>query len=297
MNKWISKLNNSWWQILVLVALLVIMNLGIKTLTKNGISGAEILLLRSSCNLLAAFAIAGFTKTSIVPKQPKLQAGAFVCLGLSLLLIFTAYQYISAGSVSSLDRLDIPLLVLIAAVSGKSTVSQVLLALLSFILVVLLLVLNKTTNENPLGYFIVLSAVVIICINTILQKKIAATENIQTIILITSLSSFFWSGIRCWQTHATFANIHTGSLLVIIGLSIINLIIFYIINDIYKKYHPEVVRYPYLLAAFMTMILEMIIAQKLSSPVLIFGNISILIVLTLLVRSRQQQPLKGFKTL
>lgn len=273
---------------LVLVTLLVAMNIGIKTLTKNGISGAEILLLRSSCNLFAAFTIAGFTKTSIIPKQPKLQAGAFICLGLSLLLIFTAYQYISAGSVSTLQRLDIPLLVIIFAFNRKSNLFQILLALLSFILVAALVFFSKTTNEHPIGYFIVLSAVVIICINTLLQKKIALTENIPTIIFISSISSVFWSGIQCLQTHATFANIQFSSLLVIIGLSLINLIIFYIINDIYKKHHPEVVRYPYLVSAFFTMIVEMVIAQKLSSPILIIGNISILIVLTILVRSRQK---------
>ena len=244
-------------------------------------------MLRSSCNLLAAFSIAGFTKTSIIPKQPKLQFGTFMCSGLSLLLVFTAYQYISAGSVSTLQRLDIPLLVLVAAFNKKSNLLQISLSLLAFVLVAALIVFSKTTNEHPIGYFIVLAAVVIICINTLLQKKIALTENIPTIIFISSISSVFWSGIQCLQTHATFANIHAGNLLVIIGLSIINLIIFYIINDIYKKYNPEVVRYPYLVAAFFTMIVEMVIAQKLSSPVLIIGNISILVVLTLLVRSRQ----------
>ena len=284
----IKKKNKGWSQIGLLVALLVAMNIGIEELTDNGISGAEILLLRSICNLVAAIFIAGYSWKSIIPKQPKLQVGAFICLGLSLLLIFTAYQYISAGSVSTLQRLDIPLLVIIAAFSNQSKLSQTLLALFAFALVATLLILNKTTDEVPIGYFIVLSAVVILCINTLLQKKIAITENIQTIILISSLSSVFWGGIRCWQTHSTFANIQLDSLLIIVGLSFINLIIFYIVNDLYKKKSPEVVRYPYLLAAFMTMMTEMIVEHKIFNPILIVGNISILIVLTLLVRSRHK---------
>lgn len=272
----------------LLVALLVAMNIGIEELTDKGITGAEILLLRSICNLIAAILIAAYSRKSVLPKQPKLQVGAFICLGLSLLLIFTAYQYISAGSVSTLQRLDIPLLVLFATFGGQSKVSQTVLAVLAFVLVAALLILNKTTDEDPVGYFIVLSAVVILCVNTLLQKKIAVTENIQTIILISSLSSVFWSCIRCWQSHSTFANIHFDSLLVIVGLSIINLIIFYIVNDLYKKKSPEVVRYPYLLAAFLTMITEMIVEHKIFNPILIIGNISILIVLTLLVRSRHK---------
>jgi hypothetical protein len=205
-----------------------------------------------------------------------------------LLLIFTAYQYISAGSVSTLQRLDIPLLVIIAAFGSQSKLSQTLLALFAFALVAALLILNKTTDEDPIGYFIVLSAVIILCINTLLQKKIAVTENIQTIILISSLSSVFWGGIRCWQTNSTFANIQLDSLLIIVGLSFANLLIFYIVNDLYKKKSPEVVRYPYLLAAFLTMITEMIVENKIFNPILIFGNISILILLTLLVRSRHK---------
>lgn len=288
MINFINKLNSGGLQIALLVALLVAMNIGIEELTDQGITGAEILLVRSICNLVAAIFIAAYSTTSILPKQPKLQAGAFICLGLSLLLIFTAYQYISAGSVSTLQRLDIPLLVLISAFGGQSKLSQTLLALLAFALVAALLLLNKTTDEDPIGYFIVLSAVVILCINTLLQKKIAITENIQTIILISSLSSVFWGGVRCWQTHSTFANIQLDSLLAIVGLSIINLIIFYLVNDLYKKKRPEVVRYPYLLAAFLTMITEMIVEHKMFNPILIIGNISILIVLTLLVRSRHK---------
>jgi len=288
MNNLISKLNSGWWQMAVLVALLVAMNIGIEQLTDKDITGAEILFFRSICNLIAAIFIAAYSRKSIIPKQPKLQLGAFICLGLSLLLIFTAYQYISAGSVSTLQRLDIPLLIIITAFGGQSKLSQTLLALLAFVLVAALLILNKTTDEDPIGYFIVLSAVIILCINTLLQKKIAVTENIQTIILISSLSSGFWGGIRCWQTHSTFANIHLDSLLVIAGLSIINLIIFYIVNDLYKKKSPEVVRYPYLLAAFLTMITEMIVEHKIFNPILIVGNISILIVLTLLVRGRHK---------
>ena len=288
MSNLINKLNSGWWQYAILVALLVAMNISIEELTNTGITGAEILLIRSVFNLLGAFIIAGITRESIIPRKPKLQIGAFICMGLSLLLIFTAFQYISAGSVSTLQRLDIPLLVLIAAFSRKSSRLQILLALLSFVLVAVLLLLNKATDQKPIGYFIILSAVIIICISTLLQKKISVTENIPTIIFISSMSSVFWGGIRCWQTHSTFSHIHLGGLSVIFGLNLINLIIFYMITDLYRRHRPEVVRYPYLLAAFMTMITEMIVAHKLFSPILIIGNTAILLAITLLVRRRQK---------
>lgn len=280
------KILNSSFQITLLVILLVAMNIGIEKLTDSGLSGAEILFTRSIFNLIAAFFIAIYTKANIVPKHPKLQLGAFICLGLSLLLVFTAYQYISAGSVSTMQRLDIPILVLLAVFSQKVNWLQLVLSVSALIGVALLLYFNQTTDEDPIGYMIVLSAVVVMCINTVIQKRIAIAENIPTIIFISSLSSVFWGGIRCIQTHATFQNLNALTLFTRVILSLINLAIFYLINYVYKNYNPEIVRFPYLLAAFFTMITEMIIEQKIFNPLLLGGNIGILILISLLVKSR-----------
>jgi hypothetical protein len=57
-----------------------------------------------------------------------------------------------------------------------------------------------------------------------------------------------------------------------------------LVNALYKKYPPQFVRYPYLIAAFATMIVGMLINQKWESPVTIGGNIAILVVLTLLIK-------------
>ena len=138
--------------LVLLIVLLIIMNISIEELTDQKMTGAEILFIRSICNLLLAFIIAFYNKKSIIPKQPKLQLGAFICIGLSLLLVFTAYEYISAGSVSTLQRLDIPLLALIGVFISKSYSKQILLSLLAFAFVAILIVFNKTTDENPLLY-------------------------------------------------------------------------------------------------------------------------------------------------
>ena len=284
----LETLNNGWRQIALLAVLLVAMNLGIEKLTDQDVTGAEILLIRAIFNLLTVLGIAIIWKRNIIPSQPKLQFGAFMCLGSSLLLIFTAYQYISAGSVSTLQRLDIPLLVLLAIFSGTFSAKQFALAIFALGITALLIILNQTTDENPLGYFLVLSGVFVICLNTLLQKKIAVSENIETIMVVTSVSSIFWGAIRCWQAGATFENIKFPQIAIIFGLSVINFVIFYIVNDLYKKESPEFVRYPYLLAAFLTMGMEMIIEQKIFSPILLTGNVVILIILTFLVRNRQK---------
>lgn len=287
MSSCMSERNNSWFQLLVLVVLLIAMNIGIKKMTDQGITGAEILFVRAMCNLVLAFVVAVITKQHIIPTQPKLQMGTFICLGFSLLLIFSAYQYISAGSVNTLQRLDIPLLSLIALANHNFLTKQFLLSLLVFVLVVILLVYNKTTGENMVGYFLVLVGVIFTVIYTLLQKKIAAKENIVAIMFVVSLSSIFWGGLRCWQAHSTFQKISFGVLLTIFELAIINLAIFYLVNELYKERSPEYVRYPYLVAAFGTMTIEMLIKGKLENLLVIIGNLAILIVLTLLVRTQR----------
>lgn len=272
-----------------LILFLICLNIGIEQLTNLKISGAEILFIRAIFNLLVAFGIAYFTKKNIIPKKVKLQLGTFLCIGLGLLLNFSAFQFISASSVSTLQRLDIPLLCLFAMFRFKFSIQQFLLCILVFTVVGCLIFINQTTKENPIGYLLILSSVVVLSINTILQKKIAISENLPTIMVIVSLSSVFWGGIRCLQTNSTFENIHLSSLIAIFGLAIINVFIFYIVNDLYKKYHPEFVRYPYLLSAFGTMIVEMLINQKLLNKYLIIGNIIILILLTILVYLRQDK--------
>lgn len=286
-SKLIRNLNYSWLKFVVFAVLLIGMNISIEELTDKNINGAEILFVRSIFNLIFALLLAGASKQSIIPKQPKLQIAAFICLGLSLLLIFTAYQYISAGSVNTVQRLDIPLLTLFSVFSVRFSTKQFTLSALAFGFLVALLLLSKTTDEEPIGYYLVVAGVIIISIYTLLQKKIAVTENIATIMFIVSLSSVFWSGIRCLQIHTTFKNISITILAVIAGLSLINFVIFYIINDLYKKHTPELVRYPYLIAAFGTMLAEMIVEHKIFNPLLIIGNIAVIIVLTLLVTNRQ----------
>lgn len=272
-----------------MVALLVLMNISIEKLTDENIQGAEILFIRSIGNLLLTLAIAGVGRQSIIPTQPKLQLGAFVCLGLSLLLILTSYQYITAGSVTTLQRLDIPMVALAGMAMGRFSSKQFILSALAFVFVAALLLLNSKTDEDPFGYFLILSGVVVIAINTLLQKSIAKKESLTTIMFVVSMSSMFWGGIRCWYTGTTFTNINPQILLAIFGLSVVNLGIFYLVTNLYRKHTPAFVRYPYLIAAFATMGAEMIVEHKVFSPLLLGGNLAILLTLTLLVKASEEK--------
>ncbi|SDE31590.1 hypothetical protein [Niabella drilacis] len=250
------------------------------------------LFIRSLFNLLLVFVVAGVTKQKLLPTQPKLQIGAFICLGLSLLLIFTAYQYISAGSVSTLQRLDIPLLAVLA-MHQKFSLKKLLLSVLAFLLVAVLVVYTSANGENPVGYFLVLAGVALVAVNTLIQKQIAAKENIVAIMLVGCLSSICWGGLRCWQGCSSFQNMSPAILLAIFGLAVVNLTIFYLVNELYKKHPPEFVRYPYLIAAFGTMCVEMLMKQRWQSPVVIAGNTAILLVFSVLVTDRLQKRTRG----
>ncbi len=283
-------------KILLLILLLVIMNISIEQLTNLKISGAEILFIRAVFNFGLAVLVAVKNRETIIPQKPKLQIGTFLLFGLGMLLNFSAYQYISAGSVSTLQRLDIPLLVLVSFLYSPFNGRKGFLAVLSFLVVGLMIFYSRNAQENVLGYVLIIFSVIVLVINTLLQKKIAVKENIATIMAVVSLSSLFWGGIRCWQSGADFQKITPMILGIIFGLAVINLIIFYLVNELYKKYPAEFVRYPYLISAFAIMIVEMLIKQKWETPVVIFGNIAILIIITFLVGNKSKNPLTYFRT-
>ncbi len=275
--------------IVILVVLLVSMNIFVEHLTNLHITGAEVLGVRSLFSLIFIAAYSFFKEKSLVPRELKLQTNSFFFSGLSLLLIMTGFEYISAGSVSTMQRMDIPLLIVIAAFTSKVTKTQLFLSLVTFAIIVALILLSNKTDESPVGYLIVFTGVVCVCINALLQKKISRKEEVQIIIAITSLSSLTWSLFRCYQKHTSFENIQSEQYLLLAMLGAFNVGIIFIMTQLYKLYKPDFVRYPFLLCTFLTMIVEMIVAHKLFSPIVLIGNTALLIIVTYLVKTRLEK--------
>lgn len=283
---------NCRFQLISLVVFLILMNIGIEELTDKKIKGSTVLFIRGIFNLSFAILIAIFNGNHIIPKHPKLQLGSFMTKGLSLLLIFSSYQYISAGSVNTLNRLEIPIITLFSLPIRKQPFSAFSLSILSFLIVGGLIFFNENIDEDPYGYALVLMGVVLISAYTLIQKKVASLENIEVIMIVSSISSIFWSGITGINYSEILGVFRSTDIILILILALINLSIFYIINDVYKKHPVNYVRFPYLIAALGTMCLEMIVEQKIFSPILIIGNISILITLTILIKLKPKSSLR-----
>jgi len=203
-----------------------------------------------------------------------------------MLLILTGFQYISGGSVTTIQRMDIPLLILYSAITSHVRKTQLFLAVLTFVIILTLVIVHKRTNERPIGYALVLLSVICICMNALLQKNISTKERVEIIIINASLSSLLWSLTWCLYRNAWFENVGTIQCLILAMFGFFEIIIVCILVQLYKIYSPDFVRYPFLLSAIFTMIAEMVIVHKHFSPIVIVGNSLLVVIVTYLIKTR-----------
>jgi hypothetical protein len=275
------------WVGVGVVILLVIMSLSIKSVTSEGIAGQWVLFLRSAMNLVIAFAIVIARKSDIRPVKPVLQGWSFLLFGLSLLLVFSAYEHLSAGTVTTLQRLDIPTIVILGAMTGTVVRKEIGLALTTFLVVAINLWLSGNTQGEPIGYILMLGAVMTVAISTLIQKRIAVSEQVETVMVFSCLSSLIWSGGSVFAMGITYV-VPTGAQLSLIGfLALVNTALFYLVYRLYRAHTPEFVRYIYLWAAMATVITEIVIGLSPFQPIVVGGNLVIIVLLGFLIRSRE----------
>ena len=78
----------------------------------------------------------------------------------------------------------------------------------------------------------------------------------------------------------------------IIILSLLNLTLNYALIHLFKRHSAEAVRFPYIIAAVLTMVLEMVIEQKFFSWILIATNLALLSLMALLVWNRKPKVIQ-----
>ncbi len=109
--------------LLIIIPLVALNNNTIEILTDKGYSASQIMFYRGafSASLIALFSIV--SKRNYFPKNWKPQAGRMAIDGLSVFLLYTSYKYLSAGTVALVQRMDIPLLIIIS-IFNKQTKSS-----------------------------------------------------------------------------------------------------------------------------------------------------------------------------
>lgn len=269
--------------------------IGIEELTEHGVRSLIILFFVGIFNVLTIIAIHSRKLKTLMPVNKKIQLINFVLTGLGLTLVIISYEYIAAATVAIFKRLDIAILTIISITAGSLSKKIIPLAIVFFTVGVLILD-NDIIEEDIIGYILVISGVIVLSISNHLKKKIAGSEPVKSVLFIISLSTMFWAILIIYIMDINIYPINARLILLLLGLSFLNMISLHIIFGFYKTYSVQFARYPLLLAAFLTMFTEMIVEQKWFNIEMIVGNSVIFLSLSWLVVISQKEE-KQRKTL
>ena len=201
-------------------------------------------------------------KEAMFPKNWGEQAVRFITTGGSLLLTLFSFGFLSAGTVSLLTRLDIPILIFFSAIARNNrNWVQIILSVLTVSIVLFLTIEPNVIDEQRSGFLLVFGGLILIVIGYLTVHKGSNTESIPALINIASISSIlFGFALIVINKHSWL--IPTKDIMIILVSSFVNIFLFYLTIERYKKYSPEKALFPFVLAILSTSILEMIIEHK-----------------------------------
>lgn len=203
-----------------------------------------------------------YKKTSMFPKNWKLQTVRLINNGISTFLLVESYKFLSAGSVSLVQRTDIPFVIMLSLLYGERRSSmQFWLSIWTILMVIFLIIDARFINEEPIGFIYAFVAVLLLSLSYILVKKSADVESPYVIsnvncvgLIIVGAAVMFLKG-DSWY-------IAPEHLWAFILIGFVLFIIYIVAMPLYKWYTAERARLPFVIGALATLTLEMIIERK-----------------------------------
>jgi len=225
-------------------------------------------------------------KKRIFPKFWIPQLIRIVIDGASVWLFYESFKYLSASSVAIVQRMDIPLLVLISFYAGNSKSSlQYYLSFWAFLILAFFVADAKFIDEGIVGFFLSIGSVALRASTYFLIQKQVRYED-ESVLNITYLFGIFTAGLILYIYQQQSINIATTD----IPFFLVGAVSLYIIVQLALKlfaWHPaERARLPFVLGAFATMIVEMIIERKFFS----FTQIGLSILITGIITTIALNP-------
>jgi len=281
--------------ILIIILLVALNNNCYEYLSNQNIKASQTLLYRGLFTLFFCLIIGIIKKERIFPTNIKQQSIRFVTTGGSLLLILMSYPFLSAGTVSLLQRLDIPFLIFISIISKRNKkLYQVLLSIVTVIAILFLTVNPQLIDEDINGFLLVFASVLMTAVGYFTVHKGSNEETVPSLINVSAVSSVFFGLITSFVFPGNF--IFPVFDFMIIALSaIINVILFYLTVQLYKSYDPERALLPFVWAIISTSILEMLIENKLYSKQDIFITIGLTVLISIICLGGQRRATYNIK--
>ena len=248
----------------VLIILLVALNNNlIEYLTGEGYSAALIIFYNGIIAFVITLLYGKFTGKSLKVVNWKFLVLRVLLDAMSIWCIFESFKYLSASSVAIVQRMDIPFLILLAYLRGRTLKSlQFYFSIWTIVILLFFAFDAKFNDEDPIGFVYALTGVVLFALTLLIIKSQTVKESVHVISL-----SYFFSGIVGGLAFGTLQGISfqvSGEgIYLLSAAAAIQIIIVIVGIQLLRLYKPEMARLPYILGAFATMILEMVVEQKL----------------------------------
>ncbi len=237
-------------------------NNGIEALTDKGYSSGLILLYRGLGALLIFLLFALYRKSDLKPKKWKPHIFRLIINGLSGWFLIYSFKFLSAGTVALFQRMDIPLLILIAVFNKNHRSSlQFYLSIWTIFIIIFFVLSANIIDEDPAGFIYIGASIILSALSFFIIKKQTETEGGMSLGVLYLVGIVIWGlGITSYKgsglsiaTQDIWLFMLSGGLLALI--SICSIILF-------KRYNAEKVRLPFALGALATLGLEMILEHK-----------------------------------
>lgn len=262
--------------VIFLIILIALNNNSIELLADKEYSTATIMVYRSIVSVFL-FALTLFYKGDKIQVNNKrlLLTRSFLD-GFGILLLVTSFKYLAAGSVSLIQRMDIPVLIIISVFRRESKSSlQFYLSLWAIVLLSFFVAESKLLDEDTVGYAFAAPAVLLAAVTYYLVKKHTSQERREVLGFFYSLSLFVWGIIAALFTESSL-QIHLSDIWIFAAGGAFQFMVVSISLYLFERYPSERARFPFVLAIIGTMVIEMIIEKKLFS----FSQITLTTILT-----------------
>jgi hypothetical protein len=248
-----------------------------------------VLLIRGVIGFILCSSVAKFKGLNALPRKWNLQGYRLINAGLILLLVFQSYKYLSATSVSLLQRLDIPFLIILSSIlKDKKSVVQLSLSILAVLSTCYFISSSLLTEEqemknqiNVIGFLLSGGSALLLAFSYILLKKTSKIDNAFVITNITCISTTVF-GLIATLVNGYNWTIHLSDIWLFLLASVILVSSYYYSMELYKQFTAEIAQIPSVLAVIVTMGIEMIIKNKWFNPTEI-SVITFLVILTVFI--------------
>lgn len=206
-----------------------------------------------------------YKRAKIIPSNWNQQSLRLLVDGSSIWLLYQSFKYLSAASVSLIQRMDIPALIILSVLRKENKSSlQFWLSFWTILLIIFFVLDSKFIDEEPIGFVYAISSVILLATTFFLIKKQTTTESIYVLGNTFAIGLIFFGIIISIFNHSSFI-IHVNHIWVFILTGIMQFMIVNTALKLFQWYTAERARLPFIIGVLVTMILEMIIEKKIFS--------------------------------